>query len=977
MPARKPQLGQFAPGARIVVRDAEWVIRRVDHSSDGELQLVCDGISELVRNQEGVFLTGRDKKIDVLEANRTGLVQDDSPGFVQSRLFMESQLRRAVPSDERIRVGHKAAMRQVPYQLVPAAQSLQQVRQRILIADAVGLGKTLEAGILVSELIARGRGRRILVLAVKSMLTQFQKEFWNRFTIPLTRLDSEGLRRVRNRIPTNHNPFHYYDRAIISIDTLKREREYKSYLESAHWDIIVIDEAHNVADRGTGSLRSKLAKLLAKCSDTLIMLSATPHDGRARSFASLVNMLDPTAITDPDDYGKQDFRDKGLVIRRFKKDIRDQVTEAFRDRETHSLTVQAGALEEAAYDALLAVTVAGKRSRQGMRDLFVVGLEKALFSSPAACAESVDKRIRNRQRELSRQVDDSVRRDIEAEIDSLTELRRAVAEIDRTADSRYQRLLKAIRKGQPFRWRGTDPNDRLVIFTERIATMNWLAEGLQQDLGLKSGQIAMLHGGMSDMDQQKVVEGFGNEDSKVRLLVCSDVAAEGINLHYRCHRLIHYDMPWSLMVFQQRNGRIDRYGQDQTPEIVYLVSESSNDTIRGDQRILEVLREKDAQAYQNIGDPSAFSRVHSIEAEEEVTKDAIAAGKDAEAFDRQLCPEDSEGDELMALFLGTPSGENGDSPPSGETSANYPAAPPQPTVQLSMFPDDLAYGEAALHYLRRDNQKLEFEVDRQTRSLSLDAPNDLEHRFGYLPSEIWPDQGRFDLTADTEAVEAAVIESRKSESTWPRKQYLWRQHPVIEWLNDRMLATFGRHQAPVLAGIPGLEDGETAYAFAGTALNRKSHPLVSVWGAALFRNGSFSQCVSLDSLLERTALRSGGVPNGGFEPDIRVLRNLLPEAVEWAEIWVQEKRDACNNENDRKLQAALERLEALKKRQLQHVRQTVARQQSWEAVKRSQIKKRSDGIEEVFTEYLHWVEDSMTLDGKPWIQVLCVMTGEK
>ena len=110
------------------------------------------------------------------------------------------------------------------------------------------------------------------------------------------------------------NPFYYYDKAIISIDTLKQDAEYRTYLEEARWDIIVIDEAHNVADRGTGSLRSRLAKLLARQSDTLIMLSATPHDGKARSFASLVNMPDATAIANPDEdeYTKADFR-PGLV----------------------------------------------------------------------------------------------------------------------------------------------------------------------------------------------------------------------------------------------------------------------------------------------------------------------------------------------------------------------------------------------------------------------------------------------------------------------------------------------------------------------------------------------------------------------------------------------------------------------------------------------------------------------------------------
>ena len=396
----------LSPGARVVIRDAEWVIRRADRSPDGGYQLVCDGVSELVREREAIFLTKLEQDIQVLDPAQTRLVPDPSPGFADSRLYLESQLRQAVPNDERIHVAQGAAMDPVHYQLEPARQALRQPRQRILIADAMGLGKTLEAGILVSELIARGRGRRILVLAVKSMLTQFQKEFWNRFTIPLTRLDSIGIQRVRSRIPTSHNPFHYYDKAIISIDTLKQDAEYRTYLEQAYWDVIVIDEAHNVADRGGGSargnashgrtsLRSRLARLLARRSDTLIMLSATPHDGRARSFASLMNMLDATAIADPDNYTQEDFSEKGLVIRRFKKDIRNQVRDAFREREIVRRRFPASAAEEVAYEALLVVKLAPSGSAatspvSKRRDLFLVTLEKALFSSlpPASRAST-------------------------------------------------------------------------------------------------------------------------------------------------------------------------------------------------------------------------------------------------------------------------------------------------------------------------------------------------------------------------------------------------------------------------------------------------------------------------------------------------------------------------------------------------------------------------------------------------------------
>ena len=152
----------LAPGTRVLIRDAEWVIRRIDRSPDGGYQLVCDGVSELVREREAIFLTKLEQAITVLDPADTRLVPDPSPGFADSRLYVESQLRQAVPNDERIHVAHGAAMDPAPYQFEPARQALRQPRQRILIADAVGLGKTLEAGILVSELMARGRGRRIL-----------------------------------------------------------------------------------------------------------------------------------------------------------------------------------------------------------------------------------------------------------------------------------------------------------------------------------------------------------------------------------------------------------------------------------------------------------------------------------------------------------------------------------------------------------------------------------------------------------------------------------------------------------------------------------------------------------------------------------------------------------------------------------------------------------------------------------------------
>lgn len=390
----QPSSAKYAPGMRVLIRDAEWLVKRVELASnapkDRPHELTCIGISNLVRGKEAHFLEGFEDEITILRPEETRLVQDDSRSYIKSKLFIESLLRKTPATDAKVHIAQHAAMDVLEYQLEPAIQALSATRPRILIADAVGIGKTLEAGILVSELIERGRGRRILVLTVKAMLEQFQKEFWNRFSIPLTRLDSDGISRLQQRIPASHNPFLYVDKAIISIDTLKQDVQYRDYLNSAYWDIILIDEAHNVADRGTGSQRARLAKLLSTRSDTLIMLSATPHDGKPESFASLIDMLDPTVLPDKSHYTVDDFKDKGLVIRRFKADIKDQVASAFQIRDIDTIEITASNAEETVYQALheMKFEKIDEKHKPGT-ELFKTTLTKALFSSPQACISTV------------------------------------------------------------------------------------------------------------------------------------------------------------------------------------------------------------------------------------------------------------------------------------------------------------------------------------------------------------------------------------------------------------------------------------------------------------------------------------------------------------------------------------------------------------------------------------------------------------
>lgn len=672
----------YTPGQRVIIRDTEWTIRKVDILADDGYELLCDGVSNFVKGKEVIFLTTYEKNIQIVDPLETQFIIDKSSGFTKSLLYMESLLKDVVPTDNKIHRANKAAMDRVDYQFEPALQALNQPRQRILMADAVGLGKTLEAGILTTELMKRGKGKRILVLAVKSMLTQFQKEFWNRFSIPLTRLDSQGIQRVRNKIPTNMNPFFYYDKSIISIDTLKQEALYRSYIEESYWDIIIIDEAHNVADRNSGSQKSKLAKLIASRCDTLMMLSATPHDGKAESFASLLNMLDPTAIANPKDYGRADFEDKKLVIRRFKKDIADQVNDEFKAREIFTIKSNATIQEEAVFEYISSISFKSIDStKRRASELFKTTLTKSLLSSPIACIESIKNRIKRVEK---------LDEDYSDDIDTLEILLEKLEDIDENSFSKYNELVNLISK--KMKWK-KDTKDRIVIFTERIKTLEFLKEHLQNDLKLNDDAIVTMTGStMSDIEINKVVEDFGQENSKVRLLIATDVASEGINLHYLSHRLIHFDIPWSLMTFQQRNGRVDRYGQEENPEIYYMQTLSQDEDFKGDNRILEILITKDEQAAQNIGDPSAFLNVYDAKEEEQIIAEAMASGVDADEFSKKL---DANAEEAEFDWLSSLNDTDDEVKPSIEDEI---------VDSISFYEDDLIYASNALRFLQESNK---------------------------------------------------------------------------------------------------------------------------------------------------------------------------------------------------------------------------------------------------------------------------------
>ena len=957
-------MAEYAPGMRVLIRDEEWMIRKCDRNSYGTQTLQCVGISPLVRDKTAYFLSNLEK-ITVIDPAKTGLVPDRSARFIRSRLFLESQWRQKIPTDAKLHIGHHAVMDVLPYQMEPAAMSLSRPRQRILMADGVGLGKTTEAGILMSELIARGKGRRILVVTVKSMMAQFQKEMWERFSIPLISLDSAKIQRIRRDLPSNHNPFHYYDKTIVSIDTIKRDNEYRVHLENARWDIIVIDEAHNVAKRGkTNSQRARLADLLSSRSDTLIMLSATPHDGSARSFASLMNMLDPTAIPDPDNYTEQDIKDngediKGLFIRRFKKDIQDQVQDGFKERHIAEIPCTATPKEEAALEAFLTYESMLPKTENGrLRDMT---FKKAMFSNPAACLKSVQGRMSRLSKEGS---DDAMK-----ELRALTVLERALQEITPQDFSRYQELLKLLRS-QEYAWNPRSVDDRLVIFTERIETMRWLAEHLKQDLRLPAAAIQTLHGGMSDVDQQKIVETFGRNEAPVRILVASDVASEGINLHYLSHRMIHFDIPWSLMVFQQRNGRIDRYGQKMSPDIRYMVTRSTNEEIRGDMGILQVLIRKEAEANKNIGDAGALMNLYDQDAEEQLTYRAMAVS-DADAFEQALTID--EGASLEDLFADLWNDAGSETAPAGQA----PSGAPQ-TVEDRTLMSDGAFLEGTVRLLAQD-RPYKIQPLHDTQGFEIRWTQDMQRRFrNVLPPEAAPAIDDWLMLSPDKAFVAR--ENRRSlqnaleEDSWPKVHYLWKQHPIMQWANDKAGQFFKRQQAP-LVGMPSLAEGEIIFCMAGTIPNRRSTPLVDEWFALRFVNGVFDRLMPMEELLATTHFDRDDQPNTDrvTEEDVQSASDLLAEAVRQARTHMSDTVKAYRKMTEDPILAELGKLEALKERHEAHLQQKYEQLSFFGKEKRQDAEQRH--IDKIFDEFFEWVNESMEIEDVPYIRIIAVFTG--
>lgn len=496
------------------------------------------------------------------------------------------------------------------YQLDPVVRALSMPRVNLLIADDVGLGKTIEAGLVVQEMILRHRVRTVLIVCPSSLQIQWQEEMRDKFGLDFRIIDSENISKLRRKRGIHVNPWSHFPRLITSIDFLKRERPLRSFRETLpsgdqptyprRYDLLIVDEAHNVAPSGRGkyatdSMRTATIRALTPHFEHKLFLSATPHNGYRESFAALLELLDnqrfARAVT-PDRAQLE-----AVMVRRMKSELklRWDGKRRFAERVVKHLEVPYTDDERQAHRDLQAysklrlesATTDGER----MAAEFVLKLlKKRLFSSPAAFGLTLDKHattVASKKSTTStvrdlREYSDDYANDDEYETET-AELVASVSESLSPASAEERALLKKLRefaaksvvtpdsKGKALvKWLhgllrpdGRWNDERVIIFTEYRATQKWLHGILAHDDFAADGRLQLIYGGMPHDQREAIKAAFQAHprDSKVRILLATDAASEGVNLQNHCSRLIHYEIPWNPNRMEQRNGRVDRHGQ--------------------------------------------------------------------------------------------------------------------------------------------------------------------------------------------------------------------------------------------------------------------------------------------------------------------------------------------------------------------------------------------------------------------------------
>lgn len=527
------------------------------------------------------------------------------------------------------------------YQLTPVVMALDMPRVRLLLADDVGLGKTIEAGLITSELIARNRADRILIVTPANLREQWREAFNHFFHINADIISRRHRKAMEKEIPPGTSPWEHFSKLIVSIDYAKQNSVRHEILDQ-DWDLVIIDEAHQAAKPHESSAsetidmqRWDFATAITDHAEHCLLLTATPHNGYTDSFASLIRMLDVGAVSGPrhDPTIHREIAKKHVVQRR-----RDDVKQWFSDsegqnpfptRDQDEVRVTPTEYETETYDEVrrygeLLMSTAHRSSSKSrtLARWSVIHFLKRALSSPAALRQSISNRqdkLEERLAELGDEPEQVVidetagitesmaqanaldddpgeeyseeevgervervvigdRTAIENELEVLDEVAEKAARITKTRDAKLQRLLNDTLSNR-FQY------PRVIIFTKYVDTLEYLEEQIK-DSQTEETSVFTLHGSLNEAQRKERFREF--ENSTRAVLIATDVISEGMNLQHAANQIIHYELPWNPNRLEQRNGRIDRYGQ-QNDEVVIrtMVVEDKMDVA-----ILERLVEK-------------------------------------------------------------------------------------------------------------------------------------------------------------------------------------------------------------------------------------------------------------------------------------------------------------------------------------------------------------------------------------------------
>ena len=498
-----------------------------------------------------------------------------------------------------------------PYQLACVNWVMQKLRQRALIADDVGLGKTIEAGLVLKELTARNRADRVLFVVPAHLQKKWIRDMDRFFDIGLTPADRQWVDGERRRLGEEANIWNQDHQQLVTSQAFLRQEEFREALDDAFWDVVVVDEAHKAAKRGESpSETSKMVDRVADNSDSLLLLSATPHDGKGEAFRSLVEYIDPFLVAEDQGLSKEAV--DRVMMRRGKQTIYDDDGERiFPNREVGTIPVEMTHEERQFYRAVTDyVKHVYNRSEQLNEPAvgFAMALmQKRLVSSIGAIKATLSRRLaklvdqQSTATSLSEEtsaylegedLDEEDQQKAEEELAGLT-----VAESDAQLEAEIETLrdLVSLAEGIPVDSKAqkvrryiqqlleAQPNEKVLLFTEYRDTLDYILDLVKDEPW--ADEILVIHGGVDKEDRARIEDEFNHGQS--RLLFATDAASEGIDLQHSCHIMVNYELPWNPNRLEQRIGRLHRYGQEKEVKVWNFSFEGTRES-----EVFEMLQEK-------------------------------------------------------------------------------------------------------------------------------------------------------------------------------------------------------------------------------------------------------------------------------------------------------------------------------------------------------------------------------------------------